>query len=354
MTADTVGGVWTYAVELVRALPEVQFHLATMGAPLNASQWNEAAQIPSLTVHESGYKLEWMPDPWEDVVRAGDWLLELERDLGPDIVHLNGYAHGALPFHAPVITVGHSCVLSWWRAVKGQDSPRDWARYAQAVRAGLCASSLVVAPTCAMLAALETHYGPLPATQVIFNGRDSQGFTPGEKQPYILSAGRLWDEAKGIGSLASAAPELPWPVFVAGDSCTPQGEKTTVPGVRLLGRLSPALLAHWLSEASIYALPARYEPFGLSILEAALSGCALVLGDIPSLREVWGDNALFVPPEDPDALRRCLLRLIADDGLRDEMAQRARHRADWYSPQRMAEAYQMAYRHAQEDHSCRS
>ncbi len=32
-------------------------------------------------------------------------------------------------------------------------------------------------------------------------------------------------------------------------------------------------------------LPARYEPFGLSVLEAALSGCALVLGDIPSLRE---------------------------------------------------------------------
>ena len=59
--------------------------------------------------------------------------------------------------------------------------------------------------------------------------------------------------------------------------------------MRLLGSLSPRALAAWLARAAIYCLPARYEPFGLSVLEAALSGCALVLGDIPSLREIWDD-----------------------------------------------------------------
>ncbi len=308
-----------------------------MGAPLSPVQWAEACQIPTLTIHESAYKLEWMPNPWEDVARAGDWLLGLEREILPDIVHLNGYAHGCLPFKFPVVTVGHSCVLSWWRAVKGEASPPEWDRYAQAVRDGLHASSLVVAPTRAMLAALETYYDPLPPSQVIFNGRDSSLFNVGEKQPYILSAGRLWDEAKGTATLAQAASSLPWPVFVAGEA------DAAIPNVRLLGCLPPRRLAHWLSEASIYALPARYEPFGLSALEAALSGCALVLGDIASLREVWGDSALFVPPDDASALRDTLLALIHNTPLRREMAQRALRRAARYSPAHMAAAYRAAY-----------
>ena len=55
--------------------------------------------------------------------------------------------------------------------------------------------------------------------------------------------------------------------------------------------------------AAIYALPARYEPFRLEVLEAAAPGCALVLGDIASLRELWDGAALFVAPDDDRALR---------------------------------------------------
>ena len=350
MTADTVGGVWTYALELVRALPELEFHLATMGKLLSPAQHDEAAPLPNLSVYQSACCLEWMPDPWEDVARAGDWLLDLERECRPDIVHLNGYAHGSLPFQAPVVTVGHSCVLSWWRAVQGQDAPPEWDRYGRAVRGGLCGSDLIVAPTRAMRDALETHYGPLPPSQVIENGRDPSRFAPGEKQPFVFSAGRLWDEAKGLATLAEAAPHLSWPVFVAGDA--PPAGAAAVPNLHPLGFLPPPLLARRLSEAAIYALPARYEPFGLSVLEAALSGCALVLGDIPSLREVWGDSALFVPPADADALRGCLLHLIRNDRLRREMAERALCRAARYRPERMAQAYRAVYRQAQENRLC--
>jgi glycosyltransferase involved in cell wall biosynthesis len=65
-----------------------------------------------------------------------------------------------------------------------------------------------------------------------------------------------------------------------------------------------------LARASIYVHPARYEPFGLAILDAALAGCALVLGDIPSLRELWHDAAIFVPTEDAARLSRELTALI--------------------------------------------
>ncbi|HLM75082.1 MAG TPA: glycosyltransferase family 4 protein, partial [Polyangiaceae bacterium] len=116
MTADAMGGVWTYAMELASELAArgVTVALATMGDRPTEAQVKRAKAIPGLTLFESEFKLEWMDDPWGDVARAGAWLLDLERRLRPDVVHLNGYCHGALPFRAPVVVVGHSCVLSWW------------------------------------------------------------------------------------------------------------------------------------------------------------------------------------------------------------------------------------------------
>jgi glycogen(starch) synthase len=347
MTADATGGVWTYALDLARALAPhgVCVSLATMGRLPSALQEAEAARVPGLTLHPSSYALEWMDDPWADVARASDWLLALEAELRPHVVHLNGYVHGALPWCVPVLVAGHSCVLSWWRAVHGEDAPPVWDRYAREVRAGLQSAALVAAPTGAMLNALETHYGPLPPSRVIPNGRASGPCAPGQKEPIIFSAGRVWDEAKNIKTLTQAARGLPWPVAVAGDPRHPDGREEPLSDVQSLGRLSPNEVAGWMSRAAIYALPARYEPFGLSALEAAQSGCALVLGDIASLREVWGEAALFVPPDDPDALHAALCALIAGDAQRDQMAARARARATDYTPERMADGYLAAYRY---------
>ena len=110
-----------------------------------------------------------------------------------------------------------------------------------------------------------------------------------------------------------------------------------------MGLLSAADLCGWYGRASIYALPARYEPFGLSALEAALSGCALVLGDIASLHEVWGDAAIFLPSCDAAAWRDALACLAADAGARQELGRRARRRALEFTPQRMAAAYLSCY-----------
>jgi glycogen synthase len=201
-----------------------------------------------------------------------------------------------------------------------------------------------------MLAALERHYGPLPATRVVPNGRHlavpagTEGPADSPlKEPLVLTAGRLWDEAKNVAVLAAVAPRLSWPVYVAGDDAHPGGGRAALAGVRALGWLAPAALADWLARAAIYCLPARYEPFGLSALEAGLAGCALVLGDVPSLREVWADAALFVPPDNPAALERALATLIADAEWRAALAAAAHARALTFTPERMASGYLAAY-----------
>lgn len=348
MTADAVGGVWTYALELTRALAErgVVVSLATMGAPLSSSQRAEAERIATLEVFESDYKLEWMDDPWSDVLEAGDWLLSLEERIRPDVIHLNGYAHGAIGWRAPVLVAGHSCVLSWWQAVRGCAAPAQWNQYRAEAARGLSAANIVIAPTRAMLAALEDHYGPIRDGRVVYNGRDASLFEVRAKSDFVMAAGRLWDEAKNISALGRAASQIVWPALVAGDQKHPNGSDVDVvfaPNVHLLGQLSQQQIAIWLSRAAIYALPARYEPFGLSALEAGLSGCALALGDIPSLREVWGDAAVFVPPDDIGTLRDAIEELMENTALRADYGARALIRAREFTPERMAAGYLKAY-----------
>src|SRR5689334_13782330 len=92
MTADSVGGVWTYAMELCRAVRPygIEVALATMGQPLSLGQQQEAKALENARVFESAFRLEWMDEPWEDTERAGAWLLKIRDRFKPDLIHLNG------------------------------------------------------------------------------------------------------------------------------------------------------------------------------------------------------------------------------------------------------------------------
>jgi len=360
ISTDTVGGVFAYTAELATALEAAgnEVLVATMGPPLSPTQ----RQALPARVHESGFRLEWMKDPWDEVAAAGALLLALEEQERPNVIHLSSYAHGDLPFQAPKVLVAHSCVLSWWRAVQGGEAPRSWNRYRAEMAAGLESVDAIVAPTTAMLRELERDHAFNPANaQVIHNGCPTppppQPSSPsrelhrlfrsagrkvdavGERGPFVLGSGRLWDATKNLAALDMAAEGLAWPVVVAGDlggAGAPQHALST-------GVLDEARLASLRREAPIYAAPSLYEPFGRDILGAARDGCALVLGDIPSLHELWEDAAIFVDPRDPNGLRQALACLIEAPQLRADLAERARSRAAEYSIERTAAAYSALY-----------
>jgi glycosyltransferase involved in cell wall biosynthesis len=301
------------------------------------------ARAAGVDVYESRYKLEWMEDPWEDVDAAGDWLLDLEERLRPDLVHLNNYAHGDLSWRAPVVMVGHSCVYSWWKAVHGVEPPPHWSEYRRRVRSGLRAADMVVGVSRAMLRELQRWYG-LASGAVVYNGHRRGAYAPAHaKEPSVLSTGRLWDGAKNMSTLDTAAGGIKWPVYVAGEAQHPDGGRCSYRNLQAIGRLSSQDLRPWFARCGIYALPALYEPFGLSVLEAALSGCALVLGDIPSLREIWGEAAVFVPCTDHEGLAVCVNSLIARPNVREGFGKRARARALSFTAERMAEGYLGVY-----------
>jgi glycogen synthase len=345
MTTDTIGGVWNYCIDLSRHLQrfDASVYLVSMGGPLSKAQRTAVSSLENVTLFESHYKLCWMRDPWRDVEAAGNFLLSVAEDIKPDIIHLNDFPHGNLPWDCPVLMVGHSCVFTWFEAVKGTRPDETWNRYHTSVKAGLLAADLVVAPTRAMLNGLKHHYGPLPQTTVISNGSDAEHFYTATKMPYIMSAGRIWDDAKNIQALLRAAPQIRWKVFLAGNHLHPDGSEKPVEPLKALGQLSTAEIAHLYAKASIYVSPAFYEPFGLSVLEAAMSQCALVLSDIESLRETWDGVAIFIPANDPDALASAVNALIEAPQRRDRAAKLARQRSFAFSADRMAQAYHSCY-----------
>ena len=86
----------------------------------------------------------------------------------------------------------------------------------------------------------------------------------------------------------------------------PCAGRTGPPSRRAPSRRSAAStmahVARHLARQPIFVSTALYEPFGLAVLEAAQAGCALVLSDIPTFRELWDGAARFVPARDDGAL----------------------------------------------------
>jgi glycogen(starch) synthase len=347
MTADTVGGVWTYTIDLCKALAgyNVHFHLVTLGARMQEWQQKEVGELRNVTVYETDFQLEWMEDPWEDISNSEAYLLSLQKALKADIIHLNGYVYGSLNWEAPVLIVAHSDVYSWWRAVKKQNPPAECNTYFTKVRNGLLYANHIVAPSQAMMSEINLVYGLQKNHSIIYNSRSSAHLYAAEKDGTVMCMGRIWDEAKNVQLLMQASPKLDNQVKIAGDNHFQHHTLDfSESNVRNLGKLSSLQIAKELSTASIYALPAKYEPFGLSVLEAALSGCALVLGDIPSLREIWQDHAIFVNTDDADELAGAINFLINDQNELERMALKAQNRAKQFSTQRMAVQYVNLYR----------
>lgn len=344
MTADAVGGVWSYCLTLAEALgARATILLAVLGPPPTPAQRAAAASVAGLNLVDRPYRLEWMPNAVRDVRRSALWLESLAAEFHPHVIHVNGYAAAVARWHAPVIVAAHSCVLSWWHAVHGTAAPDEWAAYAGRVRRGLAASERIVAPTRAMLEAVERHYGPQKNARVIWNGVRLERFAPATKEKIVLAAGRLWDEAKNLAALDRAAARSRWPIIAAGSCQGPDGIEKAPRHLTALGPLQPAQLADWMGRAAIFTAPARYEPFGLGVLEAAASGCALVLGDIASLRELWDGAARFVAPGDHAALASSIDELMREDRAREALAAAARTRAQRYAASRMADRYSELY-----------
>jgi glycosyltransferase involved in cell wall biosynthesis len=346
MTTDAVGGVWTYALDLAAGLGLRGFEvvLAVLGPAPSLAQRAEAGRVAGLKLIETHLPLDWTAANEDQVRAAGFWLADLAHGEGAELIHLNSPALAAgRAFKAPVVGACHSCLGTWWDAVRGGDPPYDFRWRIRLLSEGYAACDALVAPSRAFAEATRRRYGVLP--RVVRNGRGPVAVEPAASRRRVaITAGRLWDEGKGLETLEAAARIASTPIEAAGPVDGPLGQRVAFEATTALGRLGAEALAGRLAESLVFVSPSLYEPFGLSVLEAAAAGCALVLSDIPTFRELWEGAALFVPPRDAPALAAAIDRLAADDAARTRLAAAARTRARTYGIDPMAEGTAALYR----------
>lgn len=333
MTTDAVGGIWRYSVDLAEGLAGcgVQTVLAVLGPSASPSQRAEAEAVPGLRLVETSLPLDWTAAAPAELDRASEQLAKLAARAGVGSVHLHAPALvGAARWPAPVVAVAHSCLATWWRAVRGGPMLDDFAWRSDATRAGLLAAQALIAPTAAHAEATEAAYGPT-LIGIVHNGSRARTVPARPRRPSVLTAGRLWDAGKAVDWLDRAAPGLDVPILAAGPTRSPEGAEARFNHLRLLGALAPDALAAERAEATVFASMARYEPFGLAVLEAAQSGMALVLSDTPGFRELWDGAAIFAAEEAGllPALRDAL-------AMPKPWAARAQERARRYTVEAMA------------------
>jgi len=101
-----------------------------------------------------------------------------------------------------------------------------------------------------------------------------------------------------------------------------------------LGRVSDGALRVLYENAACFVFPSRYEGFGLPPVEAMACGCPVVASDIPVLREICGDAALFADPSSPAAFVHNVMNVLQNDGVAATLRNRGYERGRIYNWQR--------------------
>lgn len=177
------------------------------------------------------------------------------------------------------------------------------------------------------------------------------------EDPYVLWVGTL-EPRKNLPTLLAAfrkvvsSRDLRHQLLIVGPTGWRDND-AVVTAARLLGdraRFVGALRGDQMGAvyrgADLFAFPSRHEGFGLPVLEAMAQRRAVVAADIPAIREVAGDAAKFIAPDDVDAWADALTSLLRDAAARSELGERGRVRATQFSWERCAAATRAVYAEA--------
>ena len=256
LVADCVGGVWQYSLELAGGLSDggVEVVLAVAGPPPSAAQRAQAEAICGLRIAILDVGLDWLADGERELAPLRERLLALAEREEVDLVHLNGAGLGDLPTDRPVIATQHSCLATWWQAMRPDEPlPAAWRWHRARMASGLRAAAAVIAPSAAFAAQIRRAYGADLELEVVRNGRSQHRFRPAaRRQAVVITAGRLWDEAKNVRTLDAAAAGVAWPVLAAGPTAGPDGQRVGLANAFALGAIDAAEMRRRLARAGVF------------------------------------------------------------------------------------------------------
>jgi len=252
-------------------------------------------------------------------------LPALLRALGAELLHSSV---AAVPLRSPCPTLATVHDLPWLHPEVGE--PTGWWRRFATVRSLRSAARVLAPSTMTMRDAAQLLGGRGPRVELVPHG------TPAPTPPARAEAERdgpfvvLGDDRprKNRGRVAAAHRLL-------------AASGQPVPAIRFVGPpgdyVSEADKSELLSSCRAVVHAARFEGFGLPVLEALAHGAPLVCADLPPLREIAGDVAYYVDPDDTESIRDGLLAVHEDRALRARQVADGPPRAERMVPERTAE-----------------
>jgi glycosyltransferase involved in cell wall biosynthesis len=346
----TQNGIATYVDAMRRGL-------ADLGVASAAIAWDcEPGGDPDVLAHARGRALPWRlrlrtallarlpggrglgPVVADGIAEAARTLdrraplsaIEIEESFGiPALLADRAPAPVVVRLHGPWFLTG---------AASGAALDTGFHRRVAAEWRGMQRAAAVIAPTRALLAAVEQRHGaPLPRAVVLPNPGPAPTPTPlwrrdGPRR--IAHIGRF-ERLKGsdvvlaaFATLARRAPDVHLDLVgpdlgMRGDD----GEQVDFPRylarlgldadvtrrIRWHGPLPPAAVAAVRRDARLVVVASRYETFPMTVLEAMADGCPVVATRVGGIPEMVADEreACLVPPGDAAALAAAWQRLLA-------------------------------------------
>jgi len=285
------------------------------------------------------------PDPFYEALTVPYARVPAPRDLDPRLAwQVRAQTRNADIVHTHLVHADVYGALGAGRLVstKHNDDPFRAGAFRFVERALARRAAKVIAITAA-LARFQVERVGLPASkvEVIHYGLDdvpaAWGSNPADPvlptARVLLAVCRL-EPQKGLDSAVRALPDIRThhptaELVVLGEG--PQRSELEqlatdlkVP-VHLLGRVPD--VAAWLRRADVVVHPARWEGFGLALLEAMLASKPIVATNVSSIPEIVadGETGLLVPPDDAPALATAVTRLLDDPGTYGEEGRRRAH-----------------------------
>jgi glycosyltransferase involved in cell wall biosynthesis len=367
------GGIGRYTAELARLLPALPARdgTAITLVPFVARHRRHHVRtrlrefgLPDLDPVVLSLPRPLLYDAWHLLRRP---RLEPSRRLRDvDVVHAPSVAVPPKS-RAPLVVTAHDAAP----LVFPEAYPRRGRRFhEQGLAAAAERADLVITVSHAAAEELASHTAiPSERVRVVPNGVDLELAGDDEVSatrhelglddaPYVFWIGSL-EPRKNVGLLVdafarwAASTDLPHRLVLAGPAGWLEDEAAVLAParplgdrVRTVGRVGDPALRALYRGADLFAFPSRHEGFGIPVLEAMAQGTPVLAADIPALREVAGDAARLLSPDDPDAWVDALDELLHDAAERARLGAAGRERAQQYSWTRCAEATRAVYRDA--------
>jgi glycosyltransferase involved in cell wall biosynthesis len=291
------------------------------------------------------------------------WRLERElREVDADVALFPYHLAAPLTGRTPRVAMVHDCTFE----LDPTSYPSAWSRPAyRAVTSLVMRTAHVVTVSEASASDIRRVYGETARpVAVVYNGVDprfGQDADPrvcdelGLPKRYVLTVGARRPH-KNLGVAIRALTHLPEDVhLVCVGAVDPRvddgldglaGQLGVTSRVHHLENVAHGTLAALYGGAVALLFPSRHEGFGLPLLEAMASRTPVLAGDIPVSREIAGDAALYVQPDDPRQWAAAVVRLLEDPSVHADLVARGTQRVAAFSWERSADELLAACRHA--------